>query len=197
MRACVPSSTNWLPLKKLEAPLNRFERPLKNWAWPRPTRRAATARESGKSGLMAMHVWSWCHIRNDWTDEVVFARNTKHFRRGDDGPSVRALLVPLRIPPTPAPPVARSVGLTHWIYVHSLHLSIHPSIPSPLASQHRTLLSQTASSKQASSPPLLHSWSSASVAMAPLNAVSDPSGLSDLSRERKVKLLQLFTVCTL
>ena len=92
MRTCVPSSTNWLPLKKFEAPLNRFESPRKNWAWPTPTKRTATAKESGTGGLMTMHVWIWCHFKNDWTDEVVLARNTKHFRRGDTSSSVRTTI---------------------------------------------------------------------------------------------------------
>ena len=77
MRACVPSSSNWLPplkkLKGLEAPLKRLERPLKNWAWQTPTKRTATAAESGASGLMTMvvvvvveeRVWIWCHFQND------------------------------------------------------------------------------------------------------------------------------------
>ena len=79
MLACVPSSSNLLPplkkLKGLEAPLNRFESPLKNCAWQTPpTKRTATAEESGTRGLMlAMPQveWDWpwvdpvrCHFQN-------------------------------------------------------------------------------------------------------------------------------------
>ena len=97
MLACVPSSTNWLPplkkLKGLEAPLNRFESPLKNCAWQTPpAKRTATAEKSGTRGLMLAlpQVWDCGWIRSGVTfrtelngpdAEADFARNAKHFRR--------------------------------------------------------------------------------------------------------------------
>ena len=137
----MPSSTNWLPLKKFEAPLNRFESPRKNWAWPTPTKRTATAKESGTGGLMTMHVWIWCHFKNDWTDEVVLARNTKHFRRGDTS-SVRPTA---RYCCRCAFPVVVVVGLSHALDL----CPFQPSIQSPLAGQQAQMHS---SSSHLSSP---------------------------------------------